>query len=829
MKTRIITLISAALVLTCCTKEIAPAGPESGDVFSLNLQTTATKIALGDKDGSVYPLVWQTGDAVVINGTNVSKPLGSEFNGLQNATFTTEDKLSFPITIVYPASVKAGNGRITIPAEQDADSGKFANGYAIMTGYTAGNTTTVNMTQTCGYLKVSLTGSQTLSSISLKALGCEFLAGNFTVNAKTGTIAPVAGSVGNSSIKLLTGKTLSGTAQDYIFALPAGNYSKGFKLIVRDNAGKQMSKTIFSSGGKTITGGLMLEAQTLAYSPSEAEEEIFEVSESSITFPGRNYSQKVVSASAGDEDVTVATSGLDWCKLELPSVIPAGMTASFSIAPNYANVCDIREGSITFTGKTSGKKVVIPVNQGNLYQAKHGFPARFYSPDETTEMGNNWLKEGYGTCTSGGGVGCTFMSVGTITEGRKVTISLYSDHYSAKGMLAGDYFQISAPVIEIPAGTDLDLMITISPNAATAPKYWLVEWYDGGEWRSNPRYTAAEDGTTKYSFYIKYFSSANYRTHIETYTMQNPVKNDFVRVRMRAVGKWNNGGGTLGNNTADVFFNGGTYPSYFVCYSDEATPIKDTHKVAQYGNSITYYHGSAMMLKELARREGHQMDVRINLKGSQEFEHHLTKLPMSQEVTEEGGYDWAILQDGSYFHAEYATGSKSGVVGITPKYTPEEIEYWQHEMTKKVKSVSPNCQTLLTSEHSYSRKAADDNYLGFGSFENFDKYQWQGAVALATGDPNLNWIAPAGKGFARARANYGFTEAYNWMQHTDNYHPNMYGAYMRACITYLTMFGGSFGENAADCCLPPSDAAKLRQAAMDIVNDSTREDYHFHK
>lgn len=825
MKTNIITVISAALLLTCCAKINAL----EGEHYSLTLRTEATKVAIGEKDGGSYPLTWQTGDAVIINGTMVSNGLGSEYDGQQSATFTTDEKVYYPVSVVYPATVKGENGNIVIPAEQTSGD-SFANGCAILAGYSAGDDSAIQMAQTCGYIKVPVTGSQTLSSVSIKALGCEILAGTFSVNAKLGKIEPVAGEVGSSSIRVMSSETLSGTPRDFVFAVPAGSYAKGFRLTIKDNAGQQMTKTMYTATGKTIVAGMMTEMQPVAYTPSSAEAEIFDISTSEVSFTGKGYTAVSVSACAGGEDVTVSTAGLDWCKVTAPELIPAGMTTSIDIVPVNANICDVREGSVTFTGVTSGTKVVLPVSQGNMYTPSYGFPAKWYAPDFTTKMLNDWTEEGFFTCTAGAGVGHTYMTLGSTIPGRIPSRVIYNSKYpSGYGMVAGDYFQFNAPVQDVKAGTDLDLMITISPTAAGAPKYWLVEWYDGGEWKSNPRYTASEDGETKYSFYIKYFSSANYRTHIESYTLQNPVKDDFVRVRVRAVGLWNNGGGTLGNNSATVFLTPGTYLTYFVCYADEETPVLDTHKMSQYGNSITYYHGSAMMLKEIARREGHQLDVRINLKGSQEFENHLTTLPMSQEITAEGGYDFAVMNDGSYFHAEYAMGSKSSIVGVTAKYTPEEILYWQKEMTKAIRATSPNCQIVLTSEHSYSRKAADDNYLGFGSFENFDYYQWLGAQALATADPNLNWIAPSGKGFANARTNYGFTSAYNWMQHTDNYHPNLWGAYMRACITYLTMFGGSFGDNPADCCLDPADAAKLRQAAMDIVNDSTRENFHFHE
>ena len=93
-------------------------------------------------------------------------------------------------------------------------------------------------------------------------------------------------------------------------------------------------------------------------------------------------------------------------------------------------------------------------------------------------------------------------------------------------------------------------------------------------------------------------------------------------------------------------------------------------------------------------------------------------------------------------------------------------------------------------------------------------------------DANINWLSPIGKAFAKARNDYGFTDAYNYLLYTDNYHPQRYGAYLKACVNYLILFGEPFGPAPADCDVPPADAAKLRAAAEAIVLGPGRETYH---
>ena len=124
---------------------------------------------------------------------------------------------------------------------------------------------------------------------------------------------------------------------------------------------------------------------------------------------------------------------------------------------------------------------------------------------------------------------------------------------------------------------------------------------------------------------------------------------------------------------------------------------------------------------------------------------------------------------------------------------------------------------MLESVWSYSYKTLG-NYLGFGSFDQFDQMQWQGSNAIAEADPCIDTVSPIGKAFALARSDaWGFNAAYNWLLYTDNYHPHRYGSYLKACVNYLMLFGEPFGDHPADCDIPSDIAAKLRAIATEIV------------
>ncbi|MBR5906262.1 MAG: hypothetical protein IKZ51_07400 [Bacteroidales bacterium] len=557
----------------------------------------------------------------------------------------------------------------------------------------------------------------------------------------------------------------------------------------------------------------------------------FGVSRSSVIFPGSGFSPATLTVSAGSKDVNISVSDLEWLNTsEVPSIIAAGKSVTFTVRPFTGNVDGQRSGTLTVK-ETGGQTATVSISQSNLYTAVDGFPARWeiekgVTYTEGNAAGQRWLNEGIAETVAASDVasnapGTGYISAGSTTGGKLVYSVAPSgtQNISIGNMGEGDYIQFSVPVVSLPAGTDVDFMTTINTNSNKAPKYWLFEYWDDGKWNAQPRYTASEDGVTKYSFDVYDYDSKNHRTYITTFRLSKAVNGDFVKMRVRAVGNVNCAGNAL-VRTSNAYMN---FPcmTYHACVinaypgvaAKESTPVK----ILQLGNSFTYYHGSAFKLKQICRAEGHATDVRINVKGSQEFPQHLDELPFSQRLVAEGGYDRAIIQDGSYFHAEYGAGSADVIQGVTPKYTPEEILANTKRMSAAIKDKSPQAKVILESVWSYSYKTLG-NYLGFGSFEKFDEMQWKGSCAIAEADSNVDLVSPIGKAFALARTSeYGFTDNYNWLLYTDNYHPHRYGSYLKACVNYLILFGEPFGARPADCDVPPAEAAKLRRIAEIIV------------
>ena len=556
----------------------------------------------------------------------------------------------------------------------------------------------------------------------------------------------------------------------------------------------------------------------------------FGVSDTRIDFPGTGFTAKPLVISAGDKNITISLAGLDWIKTDgIPSTLAAGSSQTVSIVPLTGNIDENRSGTLTVS-EEGGKSVSVAISQDGMYTAVNGFPARWeivkgVTYTEGNDAGRRWLNEGIAATVAYDDVasnppGTGYISAGS-TTGNKLVYSVApsgTQNISIGNLGEGDYIQFSVPVLSLPAGTDVDFMVTINTNNNKTPKYWLFEYWDDGKWNSQPRYTASEDASVKYSFDVYDYDSKNHRTYITTFRLSKAVEGAFVKMRVRAVGKVNCAGNTL-VPTANAYMN---FPctTYRACeiVAYPGVPAKEAEplKLLQLGNSFTYYHGSAFKLKQICRAEGHATDVRINVKGSQEFAEHLDVLPFSQRLLAEGGYDRAIIQDGSYYHAEYAAG-KDALKDVTPEYTPEEILKYTKRLSAAIKDKSPNAKVILESVWSYPYKSTG-GYLGFGSFEKFDEMQWKGSTAIMEADPNTDMLSPIGKAFALARSTeYGFRENYNWLLYTDNYHPGRYGSYLKACVNYLVLFGEPFGEHPADCDVPAAEAAKLRAVAEKIV------------
>jgi hypothetical protein len=217
--------------------------------------------------------------------------------------------------------------------------------------------------------------------------------------------------------------------------------------------------------------------------------------------------------------------------------------------------------------------------------------------------------------------------------------------------------------------------------------------------------------------------------------------------------------------------------------------------VAVFGNSFTHYFATAFMLKELARSQGHELDMRINVKGSQYLSNHLS-LERSVDITNESGYDVALLQDQSTQHSNYAVNGTASILSDTKA------------LTARLREKSPSATIILENTWAFPQSS----WQGYGSSAAFEEKLLAGAKAIAAADDNTNCVSPIGVAFDKAYQS-GITNLW----YTDNKHPNRNGAYLKSCVNYLVIFGTPFDSNAADCGVDADLAARLRAIAEEVV------------
>ena len=375
--------------------------------------------------------------------------------------------------------------------------------------------------------------------------------------------------------------------------------------------------------------------------------------------------------------------------------------------------------------------------------------------------------------------------------------SVTDNRVSVSNLSEGDCICVTYPSLTVAEGSTVSFMTTLMASGTGAPKYWIFEYYEDGRWKSveEDLVTAKEDPSLKYSFYVKYFSAYEYTTFTQSFTLGKELKGEDLKMRMRAVGKYNGAGGTLSPSSNVISFVGSRWRALEVNVF-QGIPVTESKKMLVLGNSFTYYYGTDFLLKRIARAEGHDLRMRTHLKGGQDFGEHMTR-ERTLAAIDEGGYDLCLLQDMSTRHADYYMDTKGSAAVMSDTKT----------ILSRIKKGAPSVVPVLEQTWAYS---GSTNYAGLENYENFDTALQGGCLLVA--DENDCWISPVGEAFTAARK-AGIGNLF----HTDSKHPGPYGAYLKACVNYLSLFGTAFDANVPDCDIDAATAKKIRDIAESTV------------
>ena len=261
--------IGLALVMlaTSCSTDTTDVNLNGAKV-NLGVSLDQTRTYMGELTNGEYPVLWSEGDNILVNNKSVAVP--AEYAGkasLQVAVDAAED-----YKVAYPAELVDGN-ELTISEVQKYVDGSFAVGSGVMVGYSA-DAANLTLKNLYGYLKFTVTAAANVDAVTVIANGGEAISGVYAIDYKEATIAPLAG----KDIIRVTEVVAKDGVATVVVAVPAGQYSEGFSVKVKDNANGVMVKNLKGQGA-AIEAGVVYAMPEVAYAATETETEITTVTE----------------------------------------------------------------------------------------------------------------------------------------------------------------------------------------------------------------------------------------------------------------------------------------------------------------------------------------------------------------------------------------------------------------------------------------------------------------------------------------------------------------------------------------------------------------------
>ena len=239
--------VGLAIVVSCSVEPLKEEAPETTGpirtVITASAPAQVTKTGLGGKIGNQYPLLWQPGDVINVNG-QASLPLANDFVPASSASFVFEGALNSPYYAAYPSSSVSGYGAgtatITIPQNQTYVAGSFDPAAAIMLASGDSEGLTFSMKMSFIHLTVN-EGTHTghrISRVVVSSNGTEKMSGAFTTDYSS--LAPTGAANSSITVDIPGGLALGG---DMFIAYPAQTYASGLSIEIVDESGHFMRKT----------------------------------------------------------------------------------------------------------------------------------------------------------------------------------------------------------------------------------------------------------------------------------------------------------------------------------------------------------------------------------------------------------------------------------------------------------------------------------------------------------------------------------------------------------------------------------------------------------
>lgn len=353
-----ILFVTSLSLISACAKLEASEGKVSEELrLTLTIEEDYdTKTCRGSKDGNIYHTLWQSGDRISLNGVS-SAALESEQAGQRKASFVFRGGLAAPFNILYPATDSPD--MVNFPAEQNYHEDSFDPAAAPMWA-SSSVYADMSLRHLSSLVRLSLKDAEgaVLSGVTLCAMGGEQISGEFRLGTDaegrfTGEIEPAGGSTNVTMTFGDGGLQLSSEPTFIYIAIPAGDYSNGFKATLWSTDGKAMMLSFFGGGKRTIAPAKVLEFPNVEFVPDGAD--VLHV-RNAADFARLSSTEAKTVYIHNDIDMT----GVSWkgCGSGFDGVIDGmghvvkGITTKTFIQKAVSD-CDLTIKNLTFTGCTN--------------------------------------------------------------------------------------------------------------------------------------------------------------------------------------------------------------------------------------------------------------------------------------------------------------------------------------------------------------------------------------------------------------------------------------------------------------------------------------------
>ena len=239
-------LMSSLALTAACADEEPQYEAVSTTLFARMDEDPVTKTFLSGPVSGVYHNLWSDNDeiGVFVGENTVSKFSLKNGAGTSKGEFQGEFKdlngASMEKTAVYPYAIvndKSGSSvSVTLPEEQLYKAGNIADGALPMVA--VANDTELNFKNLCSVLKISMTGSLTVNSITFTANNSNIkVSGDASVDTGNTTLT-MANNAGSRLVLKCDGVKLSDTATEFFIVVPSQTYTGGFSLTIDTDNGK---------------------------------------------------------------------------------------------------------------------------------------------------------------------------------------------------------------------------------------------------------------------------------------------------------------------------------------------------------------------------------------------------------------------------------------------------------------------------------------------------------------------------------------------------------------------------------------------------------------